>query len=191
MRAHTSGRRHGGLVAVEFALVLGVFLLLLFGVLEVARMVYVFNALQEVTRRAAAAAATTDFTDAAALQQVRQDAVFRSTAGTLALGAPVSDQNVVIDYLALSKAGDGSLTLTPMVSLPASPAQSRLACLGNPYDANCIQFVRVRVCAAADALSCQAMSLPSVFPMVGFAVTLPKATTIVKADALGLDGVTP
>lgn len=183
--------RRSGLVAVEFALVLGVFLLLLFGVLEVARIVYVFNALQEVSRRAAAAAANTDFRNPAALQQVRQEAVFRSNAGTLVLAAPVSDQNIVIDYLALSKAGDGSLSLTPMASLPDSPAASRLACLGDPYAASCIQFVRVRVCAAADALHCQALALPGLFPMVGFDVTLPTATTIVRADGLGLEGAMP
>ena len=45
-----------GTTAVEFAITSIFFFLLVFGILELARIMYVFNTLQEVTRRAAAAA---------------------------------------------------------------------------------------------------------------------------------------
>lgn len=165
---------------------LGVFLLLLFGTLEVARIFYVFNTLQEVTRRAAAAAAKTDFTDSTALQLIREDAVFRSAPGMLAFAAPVSDANVVIDYMSLSKASNGDLTLSAMHTLPDSPMASRRACMGDPYSDNCIQLVRVRICATPDATSCTPVALSPLIPLVNLSVNLPTATTIVKADSLGL-----
>ena len=45
--------RQRGVAAVEFALVVIIFLTLLFGIIELARSMYVFNTLKEVTRRAA------------------------------------------------------------------------------------------------------------------------------------------
>ncbi len=54
-----------GVAAVEFAVIVIFFLILLFGVLEMARLVYLFNTLQEVTRRAASIAVNSAFdTDA-------------------------------------------------------------------------------------------------------------------------------
>jgi len=180
-----------GTLAVEFAFVLVVFLLLLFGLLAVAQGLYVVNTVQEVSRRAAQAAATTDFSDSAALQQLRQQAVFRSTPGLLAFAAPVSDAHVRIDYLSIAKAGDGSLSLLPMAVLPASPAASRVACTGDPYSAQCVQFVRVRLCDVADTATCQPVQLQSIFPWVQLNIALGTAPTIVKADGLGYVVSTP
>lgn len=181
----------GGTVAVEFALVLGVFLLVLFGILAVAQTMYVLNTLQEVSRRAAAAAAKTDFTDPAALQQIRQNALFRDSPGILAFGAPLNDTHVWIDYLSIARAGDGSLSLQPMPSLPASAAASRIACMNDPYSDSCVQFVRVRLCATADANGCQPVILRTIFPWLPLSVPLPAATTIVKADGLGYSVALP
>lgn len=186
MRSGRQWRRNQrGTLAVEFALVLGVFLLLLFGLLAIAQGLYAFNTVQEVSRRAAAAAAKTDFNDAAALQQIRQYAVFRNSPGMLAFAAPISDAHVRIDYLSISRAADGSLSLLPMALLPASPAANRVACAADPYDAQCVQFVRVRLCDVADTVSCQPVTLDSIFPWVQLNISLTTATTIVKADGLG------
>ncbi|MFC0167588.1 TadE/TadG family type IV pilus assembly protein [Pseudoduganella danionis] len=170
---------------MEFAIVLSVLLLLLFGLMAVAQGLYAFNTVQEVSRRAAAAAAKTDFNDAAALQQIRQSAVFRSNPGVLAFAAPISDAHVRIDYLSISRAADGSLSLLPMALLPATPAANRVACAADPYDTQCVQFVRVRLCDVADAVSCQPVTLDSIFPWVQLNITLTTATTIVKTDGLG------
>ncbi|MYM41282.1 TadE/TadG family type IV pilus assembly protein [Duganella qianjiadongensis] len=174
-----------GTLAVEFAVVLVIFLLLLFGLLAVAQGLYVVNTVQEVSRRAAVAAAKTDFSDSAALQQIRQQAVFRSTPGLLAFAAPVSDAHVRIDYLSIAKAGDGSLSLLPMAVLPASPAASQVACTADPYSSQCVQFVRVRLCDAADTATCQPVQLQCIFPWVQLNIALGTAPTIVKADGLG------
>src|SRR4051812_22112050 len=97
-------KKQKGVAAVEFALVAVVFLTFVFGALELARAEYILNALREVTRRGAAAAASADFKDLGALQMVQAKAVFRDTAGPLPLGAPITADNVKIDYLSVSKA---------------------------------------------------------------------------------------
>lgn len=170
---------------------LGVFLLLLFGLLAVAQTLYVFNTVQEVSRRAAADAAKADFSDAAALQQIRQNALFRDTPGTLAFAAPLNDTHVFIDYLWIARAGDGSLSLQTMASLPATPAANRIACMNDPYSDSCVQFVRVRLCAAVDANGCQPVMLATIFPLLTLHVPLPAATTIVKAEGLGYSASPP
>lgn len=183
-----------GVYAVEFAMVLTLFLTLVFGVIELARAMYVFNTLQEVTRRAAATAANTDFTDQPAVNRVRQGAVFRSSPGLLVLGDPVSDEHVRIDYLALARAADGSMTLSaiPNGSLPAGPALNRVICMSDPYNANCIRFVRIRICDPGDSDVCAPATYNTIVPFVSLPLRLPMATTIVPAESLGFTpGMSP
>jgi hypothetical protein len=59
-----------------------------FGIIEVSRLLFVYNTLQEVTRRAAAAAVNVYPGNAVALAKVKQDAVFRDSPGELVLGRP-------------------------------------------------------------------------------------------------------
>jgi Flp pilus assembly protein TadG len=182
-RAHPA---QAGVFVVEFAIVAMVFFLFLFGVMEMARIMYVINTLQEVTRRAAQAAASANFSDAGTMAALRQFAVFRSTPGALVLADPVSDASVRIDYLALAVVA-GHMTLVPMASssLPASPARNRLNCTSDPNGAACISFVRVRVCAAAVAASCVPVTYRSLLSFVDMPFGLPLSTTIVKAESLG------
>ncbi len=139
-------RQQAGAVVVEFAMVLLVFLVLAFGVMELARIMYMFNTLQEVTRHAATLAANTDFTDNAAKSVARQAAIFRNSPGPLALGAPITDAHVRIDYLSLIRNG-ANLTMTeiPTSSLPNCSANNRIGCIKDRNDPACIRFVRVRV----------------------------------------------
>src|SRR5471032_2109831 len=88
-----------GATVVEFAIVLIAFLSLVFGVFEVLRAIYLYNILQDVTRRAATLAANANFQDGAAMNAVRQSAIYRDTPGGLLFGAPVTDAHVRIDYL--------------------------------------------------------------------------------------------
>lgn len=178
-------RKQGGTTAVEFAGVVLVVLLAIFGTIEIARAMYVFNTLQEVTRRAAAAAAKADFTVPSAMAQVKQEAIFRNDRGPLLLGDPVTDDNIVIDYMSIARAGN-SLALVPNTSMPGSPAENRAACMKDPYADNCIQFVRVRVCSTADASSCAPVIYQTLFPLVSLPLELPVSTTIVKVDALNV-----
>jgi hypothetical protein len=180
-----STTKQQGVAAIEFALVAVIFFLLFFGIIELARAMYLCNTLQEVTRRAAALAVNTDFTDTAAMQNVRQLAVFRTSPGVLAFGDPITDQNVKIDYLQIPAGSTVPVSMTG--ALPASPQENRVNCMRDQNAANCIQLVRVRICqTGGDGGSCDPVpykALVSFFPL-GF--DLPRATTIAKAETLGM-----
>jgi hypothetical protein len=176
--------QEAGSVAVEFALVAIIFFTIVFGTLELARMEFLLNTLEEVTRRAASAAANVDYRDTTALQKVQTDAVFRNSSGPLALGAPVTSDNVKIDYLSVSKA---TWDLNHMSTLPACPAGNRLNCMTDPNADNCIRFVRARVCASMDGDgNCDTLPYQMVFPFFDLSgMKLPSAETIVPAGTLG------
>jgi hypothetical protein len=182
----TKPRPQGGATLAEFALCVLVFLGVLFFVTEAMRAMYMWNTLQEVTRRAARAAAIGDFSDPAAMDAIRQSAVMRDSAGTLPLGTPVTDAHVRIDYLSLTRNADGSLSMTPIpaASLPACPVRAHLNCIANPNGASCIRFVRARICAPGGA-GCDAVNYEPLFPLTGIGNALSQATTIAKAESLG------
>jgi hypothetical protein len=176
--------RQAGTVAVEFALVAIIFFTIVFATLELARMEFLLNTLEEVTRRAASAAANVDYRDGTAMQNVQADAVFRTSSGPLALGTPVTSDNVKIDYLSVSNA---TWDLNHMSTLPACPAGNRLNCMTDPNAANCIRFVRARVCASMDADgTCNTLPYQMIFPFFDLSgMKLPSAETIVPAGTLG------
>lgn len=177
---------------VEFALVLTIFFTFIFGVIELARAMYLINTLQESTRRAAAAAAVTNFSDQAAMDRVRQRAIFRDSAGPLLLGPPVTDEHIRIDYMSLTNDGTGQLSLQPVSSMPPCPARNRLICLADPNDSRCIRFVRARVCDPDSGSACRPVRYQTLAPLIHLPINLPKATTIVTAETLGfLPGMTP
>lgn len=176
--------RQSGVAAVEFSLVAIIFFTVVFATLELARIEFLLNTLEEVTRRAAAAAANVDYTDTAAMQKLQADAVFRNSSGPLALGDPVTSDNVKIDYLSVSKA---TWDLKHMSTLPACPAGNRSNCMTDPAGDNCIRFVRARVCASMDeAGNCTPLSYKKVFPLLDLSgMKVPSAETIVPAGSLG------
>ena len=175
-----------GTFAVEFAIILVTLLLILFGIVELARLLYMYNTLQDATRRAGNSAAVTDYRDLSAMNLVRQKAIFRSDPGELVLGSPVTDEHIRIDYLALVRNADNSQTLTPIASgdLPSCPARNRVTCTSNANDPHCIRFVRVRVCDPADASNCKPTYYQPLFGLFP-SVRLPTSTAIVTAETLG------
>ncbi|MTV37955.1 TadE/TadG family type IV pilus assembly protein [Duganella radicis] len=184
MSAINLHRQRGATVA-EFALSVVLFFTTMFFVIEVSRLLYLWNTLQEATRRAAYAAAVSDFSNTAVMDGVRQAAVLRTTPGTLALGTPVTDAHIRIDYLSLTRNADNSLSMTaiPAAGLPSCPARAHINCIANPNGASCIRFVRARVC--APGTDCDAVSYQPLFPLTGLNFALPQATTIAKAESLG------
>jgi hypothetical protein len=180
-----------GAFAVEFALVVALFLAFLFCVIEMARVMYLWNTLQEVTRRAASVAVNTDFSNASANNSVRQFAIFRNSPGGLIFGDPVTDAFIHIDYMSLAIAPDGRLTLHPMSSgeLPSSPARNMVTCTADGNSPNCVRFVRVRICApSSDFNSCDPVQYKPLLPLVpALQITLPPSTTIAKAETLGYE----
>jgi hypothetical protein len=175
-----------GAAAVEFALVAFWFFLFLFGIMELARVMYMYNTLAEATRRAASAAANINFRNSTALDTARQYAIFRDSPGALVIGDPISDQHIRIDYLYLDKQG-GTIVMKeiPSGSLPNCPSQNRQNCLSKPYDSSCIRLVRARVCNTASTDGCDRVQYQPLFGLIPLGVPLPSSTTIVSAETLG------
>lgn len=198
-RPHGARRRADGVAAVEFALLALVFFTFVFGIMEVARLIYVYNTLQEVTRRAAASAVTIFPRDTTRLDAARYDAVFRSSPGGLMLAPPITSDYVRIDYMALTRDSSGAMSLVeiPAGSLPTCPGQNRQICTGNPNAPNCVRFVRARICDPSVAGDCVPATSDAVFPLPllrpvpGLTVRLHMATTIAYAEMLGYVPGTP
>ncbi|QNA88970.1 pilus assembly protein [Massilia sp. Dwa41.01b] len=182
-----SPKRQRGVAAVEFALLVIVFLAFVFGIIELARIMYLYNTLQEVTRRAATAAASTNFRDPAELDRLRYFSVLRNAPGELPLGAPITDLHVRIDYLALVRNADGSLTETRIEPglLPADPAANRHTCDANPNASTCIRLVRAQVCNPGTAIACEPVEYQMMFPLISVKLPLPRARTTTTAESLG------
>src|SRR5690606_27558718 len=105
---------------------------------------YLINTLQEVTRRAAAYAVNTDFSDGTAMQQVRERAIFRTSPGMLVFGDPVTDQHIKIDYMRIPS--NTTMPVSIGSAMPESPQENRVNCAINQNATNCIRLVRVRIC---------------------------------------------
>lgn len=178
--------RQAGAFAVEFGLVAMVFLTIVFTIMEISRAMYMWNALQEVTRRAARDAAMTDFSNPGAMDAVRQNAIFRDTPGVLMLGAPVTNQHIRIDYMALQNAPNNSLNMVqiPTAALPACPTRNKIICTASPGAPNCIRMVRVRICQPGGG-DCGTIAYQSMVPFINFPLTVPVSETIIRAETLG------
>lgn len=168
-----------GIAAVEFAMTSFIFFLFVFGILEVARVLYVCNTLQEVTRRAAAAAVSVYPTDSAAISRVKQNAIFRNSSGELVLGPPVSDNHIRIDYLAYD------FSVIPTSSIPASASDNQKLCMANPRSSCCIHFVQVRICDPGNVSTCDAVQSKGIFPLANLLLRLPMAPTVSPVETLG------
>lgn len=180
-------RRQAGATVVEFALIVLVFLSFLFAIIELARMMFLFNTLQEVTRRAASAAAVSNLADETVMNDIRQHAIFRTSPGGLTLMDELTDRAIRIDYLSVSRGSAGAYTMqvTSNGALPASPAENRKNCVTDPYGANCVRLVRVRVCDPQVNGTCQPMKFKPLTSLFNVEISLPMATTIAKAQSFG------
>lgn len=168
-----------GAVTVEFSLVALLFLTLTFGVIEFGRAIFLWNTVQEVTRHAARDATVTDFTDAWAVNQVKQNAIFRTTSGPLILGGGINESYVRISYLNASlNEVDTSLTC---------PSQNISTCLSDPNGASCIRFVQARLCQPGGTTCSPVSYTPMVTLLAPFftAVTIPPSQVVMPAESLG------
>ena len=154
-RVFLRARAEAGATVVEFAIAGSAFLILMFGAIEVARLMFVWNSLQEVTRRAARAAVVTDFTDTSALTALKNAAVLSNGSGSL-FGSDISADHLRISYL--------NRDLAEVEPLPASPNANIANCATTPGAANCIRFVRVQVCASGAGMACDAVHYVPVVP---------------------------
>jgi Flp pilus assembly protein TadG len=139
-------RGQAGTTTVEFAIIGSVVMTVLFAVIEVARALFVMNALTEVTRRGARVATVCPVNDPAGVRT----AVFADGGGRSTIVNGLTTGNVVIEYL--NEAG---------AALP-DPAAS----FGE------IRYVRARIVNFAHQLVIPFV-MPSL-AMPGFATTVPR-----------------
>ncbi len=157
-----------GAAAVEFALICLIFFSILFAILELGRMMYVYNTMQEVTRRAAREAVVR-WISTADQNTIKSLAFFGGAA--IPAGAEVTANNMMIEYL--NEAG------AVITSLPADPPANIAAC-GNLDDvAKCIYSVRVSITGVSYS------PMVSLFSFLG--VNLPPATVTMQAESLGFE----
>lgn len=172
-------RSQAGVAAVEFALLAIIFFMFVFGIVEIARLLFVLNTLQEVTRRAAAAAVGVYPRDTQEIDKIKRNAVFRSSPGDLILAPPVTDEHVRLDYLRFD------LTVIPQASWPDSAAANRQICMMNPRAPTCIRFVQASVCDPSDSDNCNAVRSQMLLPFIDLRVPLHRAATIAPVESLG------
>lgn len=160
------GNHQHGAAAVEFALVCLLFFTILFAILEFGRMLYLYNTMQEVTRRGARAAVVRWIDQTVAIKAI---ALFGGAA--IPAGAEVTTVNISIEYL--NKAG------SPASPLPADPGDNLSACGDVTRKSSCIYGVRVSI----DGVSYNPMI--GLFSFLG--VALPPSTVTMHAESLGFE----
>jgi hypothetical protein len=175
-------RAQRGTAAVEFALVATVLFMFIFGLMEVSRAMYLWSTMTAVTSRAARAAAISDFNSTAAL---RQRALFGAGEQGLILGGPIDHTYLRIDYLQ----ADAD---TPVAPLPT--CQEIMAnCLNNPAGANCVRWVRVRLC-QPEGGACDNVPYTPMLSFPGanaFRMNMPRFTALAPVESLGTAGACP
>lgn len=173
-----NGYRQKGATAVEFAIVAMLFFTIVLGIMEFGRVLYVWNTVQEVTRRAAREAVVRGFADAS---KVARLAVFNDELGSgtayLPAGLEISNANVRINYL--------NANLVAADPMPLDPSDNISACNDATRTASCIRFVEA--CVAPPGGGC-AGSI-NYAPMVGLfpflAIPIPLSSVIMPAESLG------
>lgn len=160
------------------------FLSFIFCMMEAARVMNLWNTLQEVPvhreRRR-----PLGFHRRVRQQSAAPACDFRDSPRKLMKGDPVSDAYIHINYLSLVRASEGRLTLAaiPAGALPPSPANHVVACQANLNSPRCIQFVRVCVCPPGSDFNARApVECVPLLPLIQVpSMTLPILPTIAMA----------
>lgn len=167
-RSERAARCQRGVAAVEFAVVAILLFTLILGGMEFGRIFYVFNTVQEVTRKAAREAVVR-WAD----QQttVKQMALFGGT--VLPAGGEVTSAYLVIEYVNTPTGAD----ISPR---PADPGANIQECLAGATD--CIKYVRVKVV--------NSDGTPVIYrPTWGFpsflSIPIPFSTVVMPVESLG------
>lgn len=161
--------RQQGAAAVEFAIVCLLFFTILFAILEFGRMLYVYNTMQEVTRRGARAAVVRWVDQTAAITSI---ALFGGA--SIPAGAEVTAANINIAYL--NKAGD---VVAEVAELPVDPGDNLSACGDALRTDDCIYSVRVSIDGVAYS------PMVSLFSFLNIA--LPPSAVTMHAESLGFE----
>lgn len=139
-------RAHAGVTTVEFAIIGTLLMIVVFGIIEMGRALYVVNVLTEAARRGARMAAVCPVGD----PKPAKVAVFDTGSGTSSVVSGLTESNVQVQYL------DGSNNVL------ANPATS----FGN------IRYVRVSITGFTMSLFIPVIA--PTLNLSGFAATLPR-----------------
>ena len=181
-RIRKQNSRQNGAAAVEFALVSIAFFMLLLGILEFGRFMYVRNTVQEVTRRAAREAVVSDFTSGS-IAAIQLDAVMAGGLGgnpALPAAPEITAADVRIHYLSAPGVE------IPDGSMPSSPEDNIAACLDPDRSSSCIRFVEAEVCAGQETpCSDPVIYQPMIAPFAFLHLAIPPSTVTMPAESLG------
>jgi Flp pilus assembly protein TadG len=163
-------KRQCGAAIVEFAIIGSLLLALIYAIFEFGRMMYVYNTMQEISRRGAREATVRWVTDSAAIKSI---ALFG--ASTLPGGPEITDSNITIRYLRANGVDEVSTT-------PADAGDNMSACNDATRTTECIMYVEVSVT--------NVQYRPLIFKAGAVTATrpvnnMPQATTVVYAESLG------
>lgn len=180
-RRTTPSRRLGarGGTLVEFAMTLPIFLIFMLGLFEATRAVYLWNALSDVTRNAARAAAMVDAADSSALAALGDQASMAARAGGMALGSSGLDGRILITHL--------NSNLERVDALPACPSRNIINCNTDPNGSTCVRFVQARLCAPGSGPECARASYKPLFSnaYLNWSFAYPTFATVTPAGSLG------
>ena len=189
LRILSTARSQRGVAAVEFALVAVVFFMVLLGIAEFGRIMYVWNTTQEVTRRAAREAVVRDFS-AAETAAIKREAIFQAgTSGTVSLPAGVEITNTTVRLVYLTVDAGGNTVAITAGNMPADPADNISAC-GDAARMfiSCIRFVQA--CIAVDDTCVSSIPYQPMVVLLGnlgidLAINIPASTVVMPAESLG------
>jgi len=181
-------RPERGAATVEFALLAIVFFMVLLGIMEFGRRMYIWNTTQEVKRRAAREAVVRDFNTQTGA--IKRESIFQGgTSGTVYLpaGGEITNGTVRLVYLAVD-AGGSRVAITAG-NMPTDPADNISACndIARIYT-SCIRFVQA--CIAVDdtcvnSIPYQPMVLLLANLGIDLAITIPASSVVMPAESLG------
>jgi Flp pilus assembly protein TadG len=177
-----------GAATVEFAILAIVFFMVLLGIMEFGRLMYVWNTTQEVTRRAAREAVVRDFTSQTGA--IKRESIFQGgTSGTVNLPAGVEITNATVRLVYLTVDAGGNRVAITAGNMPADPADNISACndVGRMFT-SCIRFVQA--CIAVDdtcvnSIPYQPMVLLLANLGIDLAINIPASSVVMPAESLG------
>ncbi|WP_426338732.1 TadE/TadG family type IV pilus assembly protein [Pseudoduganella sp. S-14] len=165
-------KRQRGVAIVEFAIIASLLLAFIYAIFEFGRMMYVYNTMQEISRRAARAA-TVRWISSSDIAAIKSTALFG--ASVLPGGPEIRDSNIFIRYLRSNGVDEVS-------SPPIDAGDNLSACNDALRTSECIMYVEVSVK--------NVEYKPLIFKAGAVTATrptnaMPQATTVVYAESLG------
>ncbi|WP_256081697.1 TadE/TadG family type IV pilus assembly protein [Massilia sp. YIM B04103] len=159
-------QRQRGAAAVEFGLLCLIFLTIVLGILELGRMLYLYNTMQEVSRRGAREAVIRWVDQGTA---IKTEALFGGS--SVPAGAEITASNIYIRYL--NAAGN------EVATLPSSPGDNMSACSDITRTDQCIYSVSVSLE--------NVTYVPMVKLFTFLNIALPMAKVTMHAESLGFN----